>query len=254
MSSINFICAGILFWTRISISGSEPPESSTENLQLEAETEGGFFEGDMELTPEQYAELKLGRNGLILQKYRWPSKVVPYVISEDHFEKEGIAKIRKAMRRIEKVSCVKFQPRSGQTAYVRFTGDKPGCYSTVGHSGKVQELNLSPKCIRVPTMMHEMLHTLGFYHMQSASNRDKYVRIQWKNIKKGHRHNFIKYGFSAVSDFGTPYDYASLMHYPPKSFSKNGRRTIVPLKDVVIGQRKGLSKIDIIKLNKMYKC
>ena len=30
-----------------------------------------------------------------------------------------------------------------------------------------------------------MLHTLGFYHQHSATERDDYVTINWQNIERG---------------------------------------------------------------------
>lgn len=48
-----------------------------------------------------------------------------------------------------------------------------------------QVLNLSKGCFRHGTVVHEMLHTLGFYHMQSTYDRDDYVKINWENIKSG---------------------------------------------------------------------
>lgn len=52
-----------------------------------------------------------------------------------------------------------------------------------------------------------------------------------------------------------PYDYSSVMHYGPKSFSKNNLPTIVPLKEnVLIGQRKELSPIDIAEIRAFYNC
>ena len=38
------------------------------------------------------------------------------------------------------------------------------------------------------TIIHELLHALGFEHMHSATDRDKYVEIKWKNIQKGNVH------------------------------------------------------------------
>ncbi|GBP12081.1 Zinc metalloproteinase nas-13 [Eumeta japonica] len=65
-----------------------------------------------------------------------------------------------------------------------------GCYSNVGYNpgassddGEVhQSLNLAKGCFRHGTVVHEMLHTLGFYHMQSTYDRDDYVKINWENI------------------------------------------------------------------------
>ena len=45
------------------------------------------------------------------------------------------------------------------------------------------------------------------------------------------------------------------MHYSDKSFSKNGEPTIVPVNsNVVIGQRKAPSVIDVAELRKYYGC
>lgn len=49
-------------------------------------------------------------------------------------------------------------------------------------------------------------------------------------IPLGAEHNFAKYTVDTVTDFGVPYDYGSVMHYPSKAFSKNGNETIIPLK------------------------
>ncbi len=53
------------------------------------------------------------------------------------------------------------------------------------------------------------------------------------------------------------YDYYSIMHYDRKSFSKNGRDTMVarqPGMSRVIGRVKDFSNIDLHKINKMYSC
>jgi hypothetical protein len=67
------------------------------------------------------------------------------------------------------------------------------CLATVNHTFLIsqrQQLNLEPNtpgvgCFRLGTIEHELLHTLGFYHQQSATERDEYVTIHWDNIQTG---------------------------------------------------------------------
>lgn len=51
-------------------------------------------------------------------------------------------------------------------------------------------------------IIHEFLHALGFLHMHTAVERDKFVDINWDNIKDKSKLNFQKYT-SHVSMFGT---------------------------------------------------
>lgn len=105
--------------------------------------------------------------------------------------------------------------------------------------------------------MHELIHALGFYHMQSSTNRDQFVRVNWNNILPGMEHNFQKYDQFTISSFDTNYDFDSLMHYSRSSFSQNGRDTITTLNPNManrIGQRMRLSSGDIARLRNMYNC
>ena len=78
--------------------------------------------------------------------------------------------------------------------------------------------------------MHELIHTLGFTHMQNHINRDSFVKIHWNRIQSERRHNFDNVDVSEYGNFNTPYDFASLMHYENDAFAKNsGEITIEPL-------------------------
>lgn len=103
----------------------------------------------------------------------------------------------------------------------------------VGRQGGRQELHLElfdveTGCFRLSTVVHEFMHAIGFYHMQSAPERDEYVEIIWDNIEDGLAHNFNKYEDNYVNNFGVEYDYSSVMHYGPTAFSINDLPTIVP--------------------------
>uniref|UniRef100_A0A914CWC3 Metalloendopeptidase n=1 Tax=Acrobeloides nanus TaxID=290746 RepID=A0A914CWC3_9BILA len=99
-----------------------------------------------------------------------------------------------------------------------------------------------------------MMHAVGFFHEQSRTDRDDFITIMWNNIQPGMQGQFEKYGQTTIQYLGTDYDFASIMHYGPKAFSRNGLPTIVPKKKATIGQRSGFSKVDAYKINALYGC
>lgn len=102
-------------------------------------------------------------------------------------------------------------------------------------------------------IQHEILHSLSFVHMHTHPDRDKYVKINYENIKSGHKQNFVLKLNTSINDFGVGYDYNSILHYGTKHFSRNGKHTIVPIhKGVSIGTTEVLSEKDVLKLNKVY--
>lgn len=231
------------------------------NYKQNIEELSGQFEGDMVLTTDQERMLNgLDRTGLIDTNYRWPNNTVPYVLS-DIFSQAQRDYIELGMRELERVSCVFFVPRTTEESFVSVEGDGSGCSSNVGHLGRGQQrvhLQLYPPgegCFRIGTIIHEFLHTLGFYHMQSATERDDFVTIMWEHIQSGTEGNFNTYAADRISNFGVEYDPTSVMHYSAWGFSRNGFATIVP-HDItlinIMGQRTGMSDKDISRLNSMY--
>jgi len=49
-----------------------------------------------------------------------------------------------------------------------------------------QVINLEAgRCMNKATIMHEAIHSLGFNHEQTRTDRDKYINIYWRNILPG---------------------------------------------------------------------
>uniref|UniRef100_A0A182YPE0 Metalloendopeptidase n=1 Tax=Anopheles stephensi TaxID=30069 RepID=A0A182YPE0_ANOST len=215
---------------------------------------GGNFEGDIELTSDQEKAVKYGYTAIIGESYKWPNNIVPYTIDTSAFTISQQNSILFAIQQIELVSCVRFKPRTTETDYVTVRGEGTGCWASLGHRGGPQTVNLQPNgCMSRGTIIHEFLHALGFVHMQSASDRDFYVTINWSAMQADRASNFERYSSNVVEDFGIPYDYDSVMHYGPTAFTYNGQPTIVPKQPgVTIGQRVGLSYKDIKRLNFFY--
>lgn len=96
--------------------------------------------------------------------------------------------INEAVAEYHKLTCVKWVPRTGaERDYVSITNSNTGCWSSVGRLGGRQELNLqSPGCVsKKGTVMHEMMHALGFLHEQNRWERDKHVTVNYDNIQRG---------------------------------------------------------------------
>lgn len=155
-----------------------------------------------------------------------------------------------------KYTCIRFIERNHQTDYVHIT-QLNGCFSNLGRLGGRQIISLDRDCMAPGTVLHEMIHALGYTHMHNHINRDNYLDIYWDNIQESRRFNFDKVDPNEFQNFGTGFDYRSLMMYHPKSFSQNGGYTMVPKKRSfmsVVGQRKILSAGDQRRINNMYEC
>jgi meprin B len=62
------------------------------------------------------------------------------------------------------------------------------CWSYVGRaafSKGYQDLSIGQRCDNVGTVMHEMMHAVGFWHAQSRPDRNQVVEIMWENIQEG---------------------------------------------------------------------
>ncbi|XP_026488942.1 zinc metalloproteinase nas-7-like [Vanessa tameamea] len=221
----------------------------TESSLMNPEEMGGYAEGDI-LIP-QYT-----RNGVRDQASLWPKGIIPYDIDR-RFNQEQRDTIMRAIADYHRLTCLRFVPYKGQADYIAIKSANTGCWSSVGRLGGRQEVNLqAPGCLsKKGTVLHELLHAVGFMHEQSRPERDNFVKIHYNNIKTGAENNFKKADPKRSNDYGISYDYNSVMHYSEHAFSKNSQKTIEPkVSGVTLGQREGLSRGDVKKINNMYNC
>ena len=122
----------------------------------------------------------------------------------------------------------------------------------VGRAGDyIQQIRLSPFCTYL-TILHEIGHTVGFWHEQSRPDRDQYVNIHFENVRPDRRYLYdIE---TAIDSLGQTYDFNSIMHYHESQFSINGSITIsAKEKGIPVGRAPGLSPLDIKQINLLYK-
>ncbi|XP_022083878.1 zinc metalloproteinase nas-4-like [Acanthaster planci] len=237
---------------------------ANENVPDEIQHE--LFEGDIMMpSPNSSSESThphhtiYKRNALDESSTRWPEGIVPYII-DDSYDDSSRRHIISAFTIIHISTCIRFVPRIDQRDYIHIL-PKNGCWSYIGRQGGRQELSVVKSCLSrrwEGSVVHELIHALGFVHEQSRPDRDEFVEIIWENIQADKRNNFRKYSMSDLEDLNTAYDFHSVMHYGNKAFSVNDQPTIVPKNNaqmgMVIGNRRGLSRIDAIELKRSYNC
>lgn len=71
------------------------------------------------------------------------------------------------------------------------------------------------------TLQHELCHVLGLKHEHQRDDRDRYVRVRRKTGYSEQNHGRIRWKYKFLfktyfrsSNYDTPYDYNSIMHYP----------------------------------------
>ncbi|XP_010076376.1 PREDICTED: astacin-like metalloendopeptidase, partial [Pterocles gutturalis] len=199
------------------------------------------------------------RSAINCRRCNWPQSSdgivrVPYVL-DPAYDDGQIKGIHDAMAEFESLTCINFVARTTERDYLNIkSGD--GCWSHYGKVGGGQTVSvMKGGCMAKGIIQHELDHALGFLHEHSRSDRDNHVKIMWEYISPADRSDFRK--FENSNNLGLPYDYSSVMHYGPYTFSNtSGQATIVPIPDgsVHIGQRQGLSNLDVAKINKLYNC
>lgn len=184
---------------------------------------------------------------------RWPDARIRYRISPD-LPQPG--RVLSAMATWEAATRVTFEEIAGTDGnYVEFVPGN-GCSSALGMVGGRQLIRLAPGC-DVGNTIHEIGHALGLHHEQARGDRanpERGVVIFTANIESGREGNFFQ-DPTSLEDIGD-YCYDSIMHYGAYAFSRQPGvlKTIetVPLPDVPIGQRAGLSACDIDTIETIY--
>lgn len=267
------LCCAVLFTVQlvssIPVVPREEEEQDEKNALLMQRED--LFEGDiagidlhsLKTPPGIAAFRKTHRNGVLSSRKRWTDQKVPYLIADGFTTKQRDV-VQGAIDEINRKTNVLLTPRTNELNYIFIQNGAPntGCYSYVGRVGGRQVVNLqtptpgSGTCITNGIAVHEITHAIGFYHEQSRTDRDQHVEINWDNIAQNQQHNFVSYDVNTVTHFEQLYDYDSVMHYGKFDFAIN--RTVytirpkAPFQDTFIGQRVGLSPIDVAKMNAMY--
>ncbi|XP_022801470.1 low choriolytic enzyme-like [Stylophora pistillata] len=245
-------------------------------LQLHGKAVNGsefvIIEGDMMVDKgfvEHYMRRRKKRGAILNRRvganYYWPGTTVdgdrivriPYTLDVGFFGRlfgnDMVKGFLAAVQEFAKRTCLRFEEKEDEDKDYLEIFSGPGCFSMIGRRGGKQEISLGKGCETKGKAIHELMHAIGFLHEQSRKDRDQHVTILAGNILDVGKSEFKTYN---QDNSNLPYDFHSIMHYNNKIFSKNGEDTIRALIDpeMTLGQEYGLSALDVVRVNMLYKC
>jgi hypothetical protein len=157
---------------------------------------------------------------------KWKDGIVPYYLS-GNFTNEEVAIIRKAMKRWESVANVTYKevsPRVEAYKIQKVSANK--WLSSIGENNSECFMIFGSGGNALSHVTHELGHSLGLLHEHQRPDRDKFVTVVWDKIISSYKKNFEIIDNPLIIEEKYEYDYHSIMHYYPVSFSVDGSQTL----------------------------
>ena len=130
------------------------------------------------------------------------------------------------------------------------------CCSFVGRqqADAYQGVSIGRGCMVFSKILHELGHSIGFWHEQNRPDRDEFITVLTENIPNTLLSNFDKKLEEEINSLGVGYDYNSIMHYNNDTFG-GGQLTIMANDpSIPVGMAVELSELDILQANLLYSC
>jgi len=145
----------------------------------------------------------------------WPNGKVPYFFETSVPESDRTL-IRGEFKKWSDVSGLTFEERTTDGNYIYTIKKEDGVgggSSTLGYTSSAMFRYEDASW----AALHEIGHGIGLAHEHQRPDRDSYISVDWDSISDEMKSAYQK--MDTTVEIFTPYDYESIMHYNPVSFS-----------------------------------
>uniref|UniRef100_A0AAF5CZ99 Metalloendopeptidase n=2 Tax=Strongyloides stercoralis TaxID=6248 RepID=A0AAF5CZ99_STRER len=197
-------------------------------------------------------DLSFTDDHIMFKREIWVNKRNPWKFPIKYCVKSPVPKenVKTAISEVQSNTCVTFEEVERIQKYTQ------GLIFEEGSSCSSYNVIINPYSI-----LHELGHALGLVHEHARIGRDNFIDIDFWQLDKSAKKNFVIYNSSNFVNYSTSYDYASIMHYDQYAFGSwwywfIGRPVIRPKLDYqysrMMGQRKKITFNEIKKINLCY--
>ncbi len=170
----------------------------------------------------QAGAVEYAASGFVYYRGRpWTNGVMP--VAFEGYGPEDQERFFEACREWETRANVRCVRRSNERQYLNFRNVSP-CNTEVGMGDGVRTMNMGG-CMLRGQLVHEIGHAFGLLHEHQRSDRDRYIAVNYDRVVSEYR---FAYEVISSSNNVTSYDFMSIMHYPPNSYSRNGEYIMTP--------------------------
>ncbi|CAF0843490.1 unnamed protein product [Brachionus calyciflorus] len=193
----------------------------------------------------------------------WPNKKIPYTFSNIiEFNLNERELIKNALKQLETSlaingeTCLEFIERHNEPDYILFT-DNGECSSGIGYFPGKNRISLADDCIKTGTVIHEVMHRLGFDHEHSRQDRDNNIHVLINNTSNKENFEMTLNNY----EIDVPYDFHSVIHYNSDALQNANKPTLISKVPILLSdsneiyhKREGMTPLDIYKIQRLYKC
>lgn len=180
----------------------------------------------------------------------WPNGNIIYKLNTT-LTSSDLEVVYSAIAEYHKKTCVRFVPyKDGDVNFTSIERDDNVCgQSNVCMQGGYQFAKFGKNCRNMNTLVHQLAHSLCLGHEHQRSDRNNYVSLNNDSTQCGLEYS----GISKELPTKNIYDYASQMHAECGG-CLTAKNEIVAKFGCGNQVTKGLSTLDVDKINQMYGC